>query len=154
MTELKFAQCCGNCIHSSRPKKPNDYAAHYDVAKTERWCYLHSQHITRECVCDSFEQDNKRGGVPACKRVFAFNNKLALYYKILSFVKEKYGEYVKQIDVPEEMNGKWCSIVIQDNLLGLVDRQWTHWIRVKDSNALKDLEFIDMVLKNKENNNV
>lgn len=154
MTELKFAQCCGNCVHSSRPKKPDDHVAHYDVAKTERWCYLHSQYITRECVCDSFEQDNKRGGVPACKRVFAFNNKLSFYRQMLALIKERYGVHVKTIDVPQEIGSKWESIVIKDNLLGLVDDWYTHWIRVKNRDALKDLEFVDKVLKFKESKEV
>ena len=34
MNELICARCCGNCIHSSKPKKPEDHCAHYDVAKT------------------------------------------------------------------------------------------------------------------------
>ena len=147
MTELKFAQCCGNCTHSSRPKKPDDHAAHYDVAKTESWCYLHNQHITRECVCGDFEQDNKRGGVPACKRVFAFNNKLTYYNQIFSSIKDKYGDDVKEIEIPTEMNGNWISIVIKDNRLGLKDSWHTRLISVKDRYALKDLEFIDEVLK-------
>lgn len=73
---LKFAYCCGNCIHSSRPKTPNEHEAYYNVAKTERWCYKNNWYITRECVCDDFELDSKSGGVPACKRAFAFNNKV------------------------------------------------------------------------------
>ena len=151
MIELKFAKCCGNCIHSSRPKKPEDHAAHYDVSKTERWCYLHNQYITRECVCDSFDQDNKRGGVPACKRVFAFNRKLVMYNAILATIKERYGEDVKTIDIPDCMNSKWISIVVTpNNILGLRDRQWTWYFRVKDSEALKNLEFIEQVLKFKE----
>ena len=73
--ELTIAECCGNCVHVSRPKHPDDHMAFYEVAKTERWCYKHNWHITRECVCQDFELESKKGGVPACKRAFAFNKK-------------------------------------------------------------------------------
>ncbi|MEE1085023.1 MAG: hypothetical protein UH850_14950 [Paludibacteraceae bacterium] len=79
---LMFAKCCGNCMHSNKPKKPSDHAAHYDVAKTERWCYKHNCYITRETVCDEFEQENKKGGVPAAKRIFKFNQKLQKYNEL------------------------------------------------------------------------
>lgn len=36
---LKIGNSCGSCIHSNRPKIPREHAAHYEVAKTERWCY-------------------------------------------------------------------------------------------------------------------
>ena len=76
-TELKIANCCGNCKHVSRPKQPSEtHEAYYNVAKTERWGYLHNWHITRETVCDDFELESKKGGASACKRVFAFNKKV------------------------------------------------------------------------------
>ena len=79
---ISFAKCCGNCMHASKPKKPDTHAAHYDVAKTERWCYLHNIYITRETVCDDFSWETKKGGVPACKRILKFNEKLLLLRKI------------------------------------------------------------------------
>lgn len=78
MKELNYAICCGNCIHSSRPKNPDDHAPHYYVAKTERWCYLNHCFITRELCCESYDPDIKKGGIPAAKRVLAFNKKLDL----------------------------------------------------------------------------
>ena len=72
---LIMAKCCGNCVHVSRPKKPDDHIAFYEVSKTERWCYKHNWYITRECVCQDFEPESKKGGIPACKRAFAFNKK-------------------------------------------------------------------------------
>lgn len=73
---LEIAKCCGNCKHVSRPKTPNEtHEAYYNVAKTERWCYLHNWYITRETVCNDFELEPKKGGAVACKRVFAFNTK-------------------------------------------------------------------------------
>ena len=82
MIKLDFAKCCGNCVHASKPKKLQGHFAHYDVAKTERWCYKHSCYITRETVCDDFEVEQKKGGVPACKRVMKFNEKLKLLREI------------------------------------------------------------------------
>ena len=73
--ELTMAKCCGNCVHVSRPKKPDDHIPFYEVPKTERWCYKHNWYITRECVCQDFEPESKKGGIPACKRAFAFNKK-------------------------------------------------------------------------------
>ena len=84
---ISFAKCCGNCVHTSKPKKPDTHAAHYDVAKTERWCYLHNIYITRETVCDDFSWETKKGGVPACKRVFKFNEKLLLLRELQSKLK-------------------------------------------------------------------
>lgn len=74
---LRIAECCGNCRHVSRPKAPAEpHEAHYNVAKTERWCYKYNRHITRETVCDGFELEPKKGGAAACKRAFAFNKKV------------------------------------------------------------------------------
>lgn len=72
---LRFAECCGNCVHCNRPKQPSDHAAHYTVAKTQRWCYHHKFRTTREAVCDNFELEQKKGGVPAIKRVFNFHKR-------------------------------------------------------------------------------
>lgn len=72
---LIAAECCGNCVHVSRPKKPDEHIPFYEVSKTERWCYKHNWYITRECVCQDFVPESKKGGIPACKRAFAFNKK-------------------------------------------------------------------------------
>lgn len=85
---LKIAQCCGTCIHSNKPKKPEDHTPHYSVAKTERWCYLNKCNTTRECVCENYERDNKKGGVPACKRVFKFNERAERILRLVSKMQE------------------------------------------------------------------
>jgi hypothetical protein len=72
---LRFAECCGNCVHCNRPKQPSDHAAHYTVAKTQRWCYHHKFRTTREAVCDNFELEQKKGGIPAIKRVLNFHKR-------------------------------------------------------------------------------
>lgn len=72
---LKYAQCCGNCVYCNRPKRPEDHAPHYETAKTQRWCYFHKFRTTREAVCDNFEQEQKKGGIPAIKRVLKFHQR-------------------------------------------------------------------------------
>lgn len=77
MSELRFAECCGNCKGVAKVNKPQEeHAAHYEVAKTERWCAKCCCYTTREAVCDEFELQEKTGGVPAIKRVVHFNKKL------------------------------------------------------------------------------
>lgn len=104
--DLTFAKCCGSCIHSNKPKKPSDHAAHYDVAKTERWCYKHNCYITRETVCDEFEQENKKGGVPAAKRIFKFNQKLQKYNEL----RDKANQFGVM-----EIQGSLCIYALRDN---------------------------------------
>lgn len=72
--ELKVAKCCGSCLHSNRPKAPREHAAHYEVAKTERWCYKHSCHIIRESCCDDHEGIN-RASKTNFSRITKFNER-------------------------------------------------------------------------------
>lgn len=94
---LIAAQCCGNCVHVSRPKNPDDHIPFYEVPKTERWCYKHNWYITRECVCQDFEPESKKGGIPACKRAFAFNKKAEEIRDIC--------ERMKRLNVPYAYEG-------------------------------------------------
>jgi hypothetical protein len=70
--ELKLGNSCGSCIHSNRPKTPREHAAHYEVAKTERWCFKHNQHITRESSCDDHEGVS-RAAKTAFTRLIKYN---------------------------------------------------------------------------------
>lgn len=62
-------------MYSNRPKTPRGHAAHYEVAKTERWCYKHNCHIIRESACDKWEGTNRatRGNLT---RVNSFNRRI------------------------------------------------------------------------------
>lgn len=86
--ELRIANCCGACKYVNQPKKYEDHAAHYTVAKTERWCYKHGIPVTRETVCDEFELEDKKGAVPAFKRILAFNRKLEKIIEIKNWMEE------------------------------------------------------------------
>lgn len=73
MIELKISQCCGTCFwaNGAHTKKRDieTHAAHYSVAKTERWCAKHGIPTSREAICeDGYELDQKKGGAPAVKR--------------------------------------------------------------------------------------
>lgn len=94
---LRIAECCGNCKHVSRPKAPAEpHAAHYNVAKTERWCYKYNRNITRETVCDGFELESKKGGVAACKRAFSFNQKAEEINELRDRMKTLGFDYVRR----------------------------------------------------------
>ena len=141
MCEIKIAQCCGTCIHSNKPKQPQEHEAHYMVAKTERWCYLNKCHTTRECVCDNYEIDNKKGGVPACKRVFKFNERAKRILKLMELMQE---------NGIEELNTYgWNprSYIIKNNWL-YERHKWTYnqeekyydWLISSKENSFDDIE--------------
>lgn len=99
--ELKLANSCGSCINANRPKKPLEpHAAHYEVAKTERWCYLHGCHVTRETTCDDHEGVN-RAAKTAFTRIKNFNERIVITKKVVELIGDKelrYGDktyYVK-----------------------------------------------------------
>ena len=86
--ELKLGNSCGSCIHSNRPKKPRDHAAHYEVAKTERWCYLHNCHITRETTCDNYEGIN-RAAKTALTRTKTYNERRLKILELVELLGDK-----------------------------------------------------------------
>lgn len=144
--ELSCAQCCGNCMHSSRPKKPEDHVAHYDVAKTERWCYKHNFYITRETVCSDFSLESKKGGVPVCKRIFKFNSKLLLLQQLRARIK-KLGLLGKAIEIDN-------SVYKIDELANCVwlmrCKDWWGKYGCKDSETEKHLNIIKKFLDDYE----
>ena len=142
---LTFAKCCGNCVHSNKPKKPSDHVAHYDVAKTERWCYKHCCYITRETVCAEFEQESKKGGVPAAKRIFKFNQKLQKYNELR--------DKANQLGVTE-IQGSDCIYKLKDNKWYYKYTTWqstTYWsINCKDRDTEEQLNEIEKRLNELE----
>lgn len=85
--ELQIAKCCSTCLYTNdKPKlKPENHAAHYMVAKTERWCTLHQCPTVREGYCESYEEIENKGGGPAVKRA---RKQIARLNAIIAF-KEK-----------------------------------------------------------------
>lgn len=143
MAELTFAPCCGNCVHVSRPKNPSDtHSPHYEVAKTERWCYLHNWYVTRETGCEDFEENPKSGGIPACKRIFAFNRKAQEIFQT--------GERMRRLGVASVKNGNFFNFSIpEDNpyrIHGDMGDGWSYNYGPKDSKTTEYLKVINNYL--------
>ena len=132
--ELKYAQCCGNCIHSNKPKKPEDHEAHYMVAKTQRWCYKHKMRCTRECVCEDFELETKKGGVPAIKRILKFNDRANRIKEVAQMMKDK---GLKIIDCENrtftEIDGWLHKVFGYSHSNGVVTKMHTYNVRDDDN---------------------
>jgi hypothetical protein len=139
--ELRLGNSCGSCIHSNRPKQPREHAAHYEVAKTERWCFKHNSHITRETTCDDHEGIS-RAAKTAYTRIKTYNERLQavremvelmgdrrivssgrVYYVKDNWVKYIYGEDISKVD---------------SNAYG----QFEHTLRSKDSSTARYLKAI------------
>lgn len=86
--EIKIGNSCGSCIHSNRPKTPRDHAAHYEVAKTERWCYKHNCHITRETTCEDHEGVS-RAAKTAFTRLIKYNARQKLILEVVGLMGDK-----------------------------------------------------------------
>jgi hypothetical protein len=72
--KLKIGNSCGSCVHTNKPKTPREHAAYYEVAKTERWCFKHNCHVTRETTCDDHEGIN-RSAKTSFPRIEKFNSR-------------------------------------------------------------------------------
>ena len=137
MIELTCGTCCGTCTHSSKPKNPvSTHAAHYDVSKTERWCFKHNQNITRETVCVDYVFDKKSAGARAAARAFSFNNRaravLALGEKLGDTV-VPYGKDMLSVDGPYIIC-TWYS----------GDRMYRHRYGPKDSNTDRYIKVLEI----------
>lgn len=85
---LRLSECCGSCIYCNKPKNPSGHIAHYEVSKTQRWCYNNNCYTTRECICDCYEPISKGGSVSSSKRVFSFNKRLQKILNVIEKMKE------------------------------------------------------------------
>lgn len=85
---IQLGKTCGSCLNSNRPKQPRDHAAHYEVAKTERWCFKHNCHITRECVCNDYEGTNRSAKI-SFTRILKFNKRIETVKEILELIGDK-----------------------------------------------------------------
>ena len=86
--ELKVGNSCGSCLNSNKPKKPREHAAHYEVAKTERWCFLHNCHVTRECTCEDYKGINS-SAKSSFTRITGFNKRVEIIRLIVSKIEDK-----------------------------------------------------------------
>ena len=129
--KLEIGKCCGTCkhIHKDKPKNNLDtHAAHYMVAKTERWCHKFNIPTSREALCEAgYELENKKGGAPAVKRAQKQVNRLIA---ILAFkerlikdgpqIINRYKYFVEndRVKYAYDWSGKWSegtNISCKDN---------------------------------------
>jgi hypothetical protein len=87
--KLELANCCGSCEFSNKPKKPQDHAAHYEVAKTERYCFLYHVPTMREAYCDSYKFNKKTAAYRAYCRVAKQLERQELILQIAAMMIEK-----------------------------------------------------------------
>ena len=111
LNNLRLSECCGSCIHCNKPKNPSGHIAHYEVAKTQRWCYNNDCYTTRECVCDCYEPISKGGSVSSSKRVFSFNKRLQKILDVIERMKELNITEIKLYDNNSE------SIILKNDRL-------------------------------------
>lgn len=139
MVELKIAKSCGSCLHTNKPKKPRDHAAHYEVAKTERWCFKHEINVTRECCCNDHEGNN-RASKTGLTRINKFNLRLEKIKRIVTLI----GNNVIKIgNYNYRLNDKGLLSYSYDNS----NHMWI--VRSKESSSDKH---IDNLLEKLENN--
>ena len=143
--ELRLGNSCGSCIHSNRPKTPRDHAAHYEVAKTERWCFKHNQHVTRESTCDDYEGTN-RAGKTAFTRIKTYNERLQAVREIIELMGDKpvftktYIFFVKN---------NWLYYVYGTDPAKLEENRYNthHAVRSKDGSIVRHLKEIREILR-------
>lgn len=95
MIDIKLGNSCGSCLNSNKPKQPREHAAHYEVAKTERWCFKHNRHVSRECTCDDYIGVN-RSAKTSYSRIIKFNKRVELVLEILELIGDReiiFGNY-------------------------------------------------------------
>jgi len=128
--ELKIGSSCGSCIHANKPKKPSEtHAAHYEVAKTERWCFKHNCHVTRETVCDDHEGITKAAKT-AFTRVLNFNKRIETVKRVVELLGDK------------EMKLSYYTYYVKDNWLHYKfnDFNYESKLSTKSASHDRDLE--------------
>ena len=133
--ELRMGKSCGSCIHTNRPKKPREHAAHYEVAKTERWCFKHGCHVTRETSCDDHEGVS-RAAKTAFTRIKNYNQ-TALEIR----------DVVKRMPEGEIVIGQYHYRLAGDWIEESFGGTYWHSLSAKQKSTTRDLERIREELK-------
>lgn len=135
---LRLANCCGSCKHVNKPKKPEEHAAHYTVAKTERWCFKHGIPTMREALCDDYEFESKRGANPAFKRILKQNEKLNKIIEIKKYMQTK---NINELYYPSEEKPRYIFFIAQDKIYYRYQgfSNWASVVKFKDANPYKEL---------------
>ena len=137
--ELKIGNSCGSCIHTNRPKTPREHAAHYEVAKTERWCFKHNCHVTRETSCSDHEGVN-RAAKTAFTRIKTYNERIILAHEVLELLKT-YGKPLFVNDYTYFIKDNWIYYVYGHGK-DIENERWTYTLRTKESSTMRRLNEI------------
>lgn len=143
--EIRMGTSCGSCIHTNRPKKPREYAAHYEIAKTERWCFKHNCHVTRETTCDDHEGVN-RGAKTAFTRLSKYNQRQKDVLEVIALMCNQavYGR-----DSIFFVKNNWLYRVYGTNPQLIVEKFYNHHYSIssKDSSTDRYLKEIKEILR-------
>lgn len=132
--ELKIGTSCGSCIHTNRPKKPREHAAHYEVAKTERWCFKRNCHVTRETCCDDHEGVNR-----AAKTAFTrIKNHNIRALDVRDVVKHMPDTEVKTQNYIYRITGDWIEY---SHISGYTNNHW-YKLSSKEAGTTRHLDII------------
>lgn len=144
--EITLGTSCGSCLNSNRPKQPREHAAHYEVAKTERWCFKHDCHVTRESTCDDYEGVN-RSGKTAFTRIVKFNERLIKVREVVKLIGDK---KIITKDYVFFVKNNWLYYVYGNDLMKVNESNYyMHYpIRSKDSSTDRKLVAIKEILTN------
>jgi len=144
--EIRLGTSCGSCIHTNRPKQPREHAAHYEVAKTERWCFKHNCHVTRETTCDDHEGVN-RSGKTSFTRIEKFNKRLVKIREVVELMGDK---RIFTRDYIYFVKNNWLYYVHGNDLVRLNEsNSYMHYpLRSKESSVDRKLVDIKEILTN------
>lgn len=140
---IRLGNSCGSCIHSNRPKTPDTHAAHYEVAKTERWCFKHSCHITRESTCDDHEGVS-RAAKTAFTKLVKYNQRLNRIREVMVLMGDK------EVRIGDGTGSK--TYYVSNNGLKYyygTNKNYEHNLSSKESSTDRKLDEILKVILNK-----
>lgn len=138
--ELRMGTSCGSCIHTNKPKKPREHAAHYEVAKTERWCFLHDKHVTRETTCDDHEGVS-RAAKTAYTRTKKYNERILVAKKVIKLL-EEYGKPLVHNGYVYFIENNWIKYIYGDDVSDIEKSHWVRSLSTKEGSTDRILESI------------
>lgn len=138
--EIKMGKSCGSCIHTNKPKKPREHAAHYETAKTERWCFNHNCHVTRETTCEDHEGVN-RGAKTAFTRTKNYNKRQKEVLEVIELIGDK------PVFTPDKIffvKNNWLYYIYGTEPDGLKENPYNHHypVKTKESSSTRYINLI------------
>jgi hypothetical protein len=145
---IKLSNSCGSCIHTNKPKKPREHAAHYEVAKTERWCFKHNRNVSRECTCDDHEGYN-RSAKTSFTRIINYNQRQDDIFDIIKLMNNK---PVFDYDKIFFVKNNWLFYVYGNDISKITNDSYHYAVMTKNGSTDKYLKSIKLILIKNERN--